>query len=292
VIALERHRQLTFAPPLSAEQEIALNEARLTGDSKARDQLILGNLRLVWYLSKRYSWSGIDSEDLFSSGVVGLVASVDSYDHSRGRLAPHARLHIRKEMLLLIASLRSLLHLPASVNYHALLIARAEAALTTALGRDPTEEEVAESSGLTVQRLRNVRRALCAVVSLDDNGSDTDDSESLHDALADEEAVGGDRRATDNSRIEWLAQALEKLSARERLLLYRHFGLDGRGGLPLAQVAGEMRVSRERLRQIEQVALRKLRHILQADGVHIEESLGSEGWSNLLRAAGLRLAAA
>ena len=104
MIALEHHRQLTFLPPLAAEQECTLNLARRSGDAQARELLIISNLRLVAHLAKRYTWSGIDPEDLFSSGVLGLIAAVDSYDHDRGRLAPHARMHIRKEMLAHIAA--------------------------------------------------------------------------------------------------------------------------------------------------------------------------------------------
>ncbi|MBK8477705.1 MAG: sigma-70 family RNA polymerase sigma factor [Opitutaceae bacterium] len=292
MIALERHRQLTFAPPLAAEQEAALNQARLAGDAQARELMILSNLRLVWHLAKRYAWSGIPADDLFSSGVQGLIGAVDTYDHDRGRLAPHARMHIRKDMLMLIATQRSLLHLPSSVNYHALLITRAEAALSARLGREPVDEEIALECGLSVNRLRIVRRALGTIVSLDDSGEDGDEGANLHESLADEDATAADQTAAASSRWEWLAHALERLSPREQKLLRRHFGLDGRGGLPLARVAEELCISRERLRQIEIAALRKLRHLLQADDAHLGESFGHGGWDQLLRDAGLRLQAA
>ncbi len=283
---------MTFLPPLSAEQECSLNDARRAGDAQAREHMILSNLRLVWHLAKRYAWSGIGTDDLFSSGILGLIAAVDTYDHDRGRLAPHARMHIRKEMLALIAAQRSLLHLPSSVNYHALLIARAEASLTGELGREPTELEIAQAAGLSLQRLRNVRQALGTIVSLDDPGEDNEDATSLHESLADESAETGEQAASSNSRSEWLSKALVKLSTREQKLLRRHYGLDGRGGLPLARVAAELSISRERLRQIEIAALRKLRQLLQTDGAHLDESLGHGGWDQLLREAGLRLAAA
>ncbi len=292
VIALERHHQMTFLPPLTAEQECALNESRICGDSDAREHMILANLRLVWHLAKRYAWSGIDPEDLFSSGVLGLIAAVDSYDHDRGRLAPHARMHIRKEMLTLIAAQRSLIHLPTSVNYHALLIARAESELTAKFGREPTEQEVARAAGLSLNRLRTVRGALGTIVSLDDTGDDSEESLNLHEALADEDAEAGDQAASQNSRSEWLTKAMLRLSPREQALLRRHYGLDGRGGLPLARVAAELSISRERLRQIELGALRKLRHLLKVDNAHVDESLGHTGWDQILREAGLRLNAA
>lgn len=289
MIALERHRQMTFLPPLSAEQECALNRSRLSGDMVARERMILSNLRLVWHLAKRYAWSGIGADDLFSSGTVGLIAAVDTYDHTRGRLAPHAHMHIRKEMLALIAAQRSLMHLPASVNYHALLIARAEAALGVELGRDPTEAEVAEATGLSVSRIRTIRQALGTVVSLDSSGEDSEDAPSLHESLADEDAETGHDVASASSRAEWLGRALAKLSAREQQVLRRHFGLDGRGGAPLAHVATELHISRERLRQIEVAALRKLRRHLQNGDTHQAELVGHGGWDQLLREAGLRL---
>ena len=292
MIALERHRQLTFAPPLAAEQECALNQARAAGDAQARELMILSNLRLVWHLAKRYAWSGIPTDDLFSSGVQGLIGSIDTYDHERGRLAPHARMHIRKEMLMLIATQRSLLHLPSSVNYHALLITRAEASLSAKLGREPVDEEIALECGLSVARLRIVRRALGTIVSLDDSGEEGEDGDNLHESLADEDAASADKTASEASRWEWLAQAIARLSPREQKLLRRHFGLDGRGGLPLARVAEELCISRERLRQIEIAALRKLRHLLQADGAHLGESFGRGGWDQILRDSGLRLSAA
>lgn len=293
VIALAHHYQMTFLPPLAAEQEVSLNQARAAGSDEAREQLILSNLRLVWHLVKRYAWSGIGADDLFSSGVLGLIAAVDSYDHERGRLAPHARMHIRKEMLGLIAAQRSLLHLPSSVNYHALLIARAESALTGSLGREPTDPEIAQAAGLSPARLRTVRQALGAFVSLDDAHDGADEgSVNLHECLADTDAEAGDKTASTNSRTEWLAEAMLKLSPREQALLRRHYGLDGRGGLPLAQVALEFRISRERLRQIELGAMRKLRAFLQADDAHLDECFGQSGWDQLLREAGLRFAVA
>lgn len=292
VIALERHRQLTFAPPLSAEQECSLNQARIAGDAQGRELMILSNLRLVWHLAKRYAWSGIPSDDLFSSGVQGLIGAIDTYDHERGRLATHARMHIRKEMLTLIATQRSLLHLPSSVNYHALLITRAEASLSATLGREPHEEEIAKETGLSVKRLRVVRCALGTMVSLDDSGEDGEDGGSLHESLADGDAAPADVTASDTSRSEWLAHAVARLAPRERKLIYRHFGLDGRGGEPLAHVAQELGVSRERLRQIEISALRKLRHLLQADNAHLGESLGNGSWAHILRDCGLCLSAA
>jgi RNA polymerase sigma factor (sigma-70 family) len=289
VIALEHRRQMTFLPPLAAEQECTLNQARRAGDAQAREQLILSNLRLVRYLAKRYTWSGIGDDDLFSNGVLGLIAAVDSFDHERGRLAPHARMYIRKEMLDLIAAQRSLLRLPSSVNYHALLIVRAEAALSVELGREPSETEIAEAAGLSPNRLRTIRQALGTIVSLDDPGDDSEDGTNLHESLADEEAETGEETASANSRVEWLTQAMRKLGPREQRLLSRHFGLDGHGGLPLSQVAAEMNISRERLRQIELSALRKLRHFLQANDAHLGESLGHGGWDQLLRESGLRL---
>lgn len=292
VIAPERHRQLSLPPPLSAEQEIALNEARLAGDYSAREQLILSNLRLVLHLARRYAWSGISSDDLFSSGTQGLIAAVDDYDHTRGRLAPLARVHIRKEMLELIAAQRTLLRLPPSVNYHALLLTRAEARLTVSLGRDPTDTELAAESGLTVKRIETLRRALGAVVSLDDEGSGDAESNGigLHDVLADDGAAIADATAEDTSRAEWLGRAVSRLSPREQTLVRRHFGLDGQGGLSLAQLANEIGVSRERLRQIETGALRKLRRLLQADGAHEGEDLGANDWESMLREIGVRLA--
>jgi len=290
VIALEHHRQLTFLPPLAAEQECALNQARLAGDLLARERLILSNLRLVWYLTKRYAWSGIGADDLFSSGTIGLMAAIDSYDHARGRLAPHASMHIRKEMLAHIAAQRSFLRLPASVNYQALLIARAEAALAVELGREPTEREIALRAELSIPRLRTIRHALATVVALDDSSdAGAEESAALHEVLADEEAETGGEVADASSRSEWLVAALRRLAPREQRLLNRHFGLDGRGGLPLAHVAAELGISRERLRQIELAALRKLRRLLQADGAHLGESLGQTDWDQLLREVGLRL---
>jgi len=280
---------MTFLPPLSAEQECALNQARLDGDLPARERLILSNLRLVWYLVRRYAWSGVGADDIFSSGTIGLMAAVDTYDHTRGRLAPHARMHIRKEMLAHIAAQRSFLSLPTSVNYQALLIARAENALLAELGREPTEGEIAQRAELTVERLHTVRQATTAVVSLDDTGTDAEESAGLHESLADEDAETGDEVAEMRSRTEWLGAALHKLSLREQRLLRRHFGLDGRGGLPLAHVAIELGISRERLRQIELAALRKLRRLLQSDNAHQGESLGQTDWFQLLREVGLRL---
>ena len=128
-------------------------------------------------------------------------------------------------------------------------------------------------------------------LTLDDSGDEGEDGDNLHESLADEDAASADVTASETSRWEWLTHALDRLSPREQKLIRRHFGLDGRGGQPLSHVADELCVSRERLRQIEISALRKLRHLLQTGDAHLGESFGHGGWDHILRDCGLRLGA-
>lgn len=265
MIAFTRGFSLDLPPPPAHLEEAALNRARLEGDFAAREQLILGHLRLVFFLARRYAWSTIAAEDLVSAGTEGLVRAVDCFDHSRGRLSVHAAIYIRKALLEHIAAHRTVMRLPSSANRAAHLLARTESTLAVRLGRAPTEAELAAETGLSARLIARLRAALGTIVSLDvgSDSAEIDRERPLHETLADEEAVAAPEEAERASRTECLNRAMARLSLRERVVVERHFGLDGHGGISLAALAPEFGLSAERVRQILAGALNKLRAALR-----------------------------
>ena len=242
-------REIRPVSLLTAAQEVDLAQRIEAGDEAAMQHFILANLRLVVNIAKKYQGRGFSLLDLIQEGNIGLMRAVQKFDWRRGyRFSTYATWWIRQA----ITKVRD-----------------ATERLTQRLGRDPTEEEVAGELGVTVTELDEMLRSSAAPVSLETPVGE-DETDVLGDLLPDENAIAPEDRAFERTLKEEANHALEEtLSHRERLVLQLRFGLGDGQVYPLEKIGEQLGLTRERVRQIENEALRKLRSA--AATAHLKE---------------------
>jgi RNA polymerase primary sigma factor len=245
-------------PLLTAAQEVELAKRIERGDAAAKERMINSNLRLVVSIAKRYRGQGLSFVDLIQEGVFGLIRAVEKFDWRRGfKFSTYATWWIRQAVQRGIQNRARTIRVPVHVIEIQRRAARAERELAVTLGREPTDEEVAEAAKVEVERLLEAREAVRSVASLDQPlGEDGDGT--VGDLVpgpdgdpALDPAVTRDFRA--------LRDALGALPERHRRVLELRFGLTGGDPLPLAAIGDELGLTRERVRQIEVDALDRLR---------------------------------
>ena len=253
-------KEIGNVPLLSTEEEVALAQRVEAGDESAKKQLIEANLRLVVSIAKKYVGRGMPFLDLIQEGNMGLMKAVDKFDYSKGfKFSTYATWWIRQAITRGIADTGRTIRVPVHMVETINKTLRMTRTLLQELGREPTPEEVADRLGVPVARVREVLKISRDPVSLDTPIGEEDDSH-LGDFIEDDSALSpADSAAFSMLRAE-LSTALESLTDRERQVVQLRFGLiDGRART-LEEVGKEFNVTRERIRQIEAKALRKLRH--------------------------------
>jgi RNA polymerase primary sigma factor len=270
--ALER---IDSSEKLSAKQRRKLNEAIAAGQ-RARDQFVVANLRLVVSIARRYQSTGLPLGDLIQLGNLGLMHAVEKFDFRKGfKFSTYATWWIRQAITRAYADTARQIRLPAHAEDTFRLVARVSDDLEARLGRAPTDEEIAEASGVDADRVREVRRFPTRMASVDAPIGDGDsDDLLLGDTIADDETPFADDIANKDARIHVVKTMLGVLDDRERRIVELRYGLDGGGPRDLAEVGKEIGVTRERVRQIEARVLSKLRHPSMA-GVDAGEALAS-----------------
>src|SRR6266516_7439791 len=253
-------REIGRVPMITHEREIELAKRIEMGDREAMKQFILANLRLVVSIAKRYVGRGLTLLDLIQEGNIGLIRAVQRYDWRRGhRFSTHATWWIRQAISRAVADKGRTIRLPVYVNTALNRIRRERQRLLQELGREPTEEELAEATGLDPIRMVELQAAPGAPVSLELPVGE-DDEQELGDVLADTESASPEDIATTQTLKDEVQRVLESvLTPRERLVLQLRFGLGNGQAHPLEQVGRELGITRERVRQIEAGALAKLR---------------------------------
>ena len=253
-------REIGRVPMITHEREIELAQRIEMGDREAMKQFILANLRLVVSIAKRYVGRGLTLLDLIQEGNIGLIRAVQRYDWRRGhRFSTHATWWIRQAISLAVADKGRTIRLPVYVNTALNRIRRERQRLLQELGREPTEEELAEATGLDPIRMVELQAAPGAPVSLELPVGE-DEEQELGDVLADTESASPEDIATTQTLKDEVQRVLEAvLTPRERLVLQLRFGLGNSQAHPLEQVGRELGITRERVRQIEAGALAKLR---------------------------------
>ena len=253
-------REIGRVPMITHEREIELAQRIEMGDSEAMRQFILANLRLVVSIAKRYVGRGLTLLDLIQEGNIGLIRAVQRYDWRRGhRFSTHATWWIRQAISRAVADKGRTIRLPVYVNTALNRIRRERQRLLQELGREPTEEELAEATGLDPIRMVELQGAPGAPVSLELPVGE-DEEQELGDVLADTESASPEDLATTQTLKDEVQRVLESvLTPRERLVLQLRFGLGNSQAHPLEQVGRELGITRERVRQIEAGALAKLR---------------------------------
>ncbi|MEO8973837.1 MAG: sigma-70 family RNA polymerase sigma factor [Ktedonobacteraceae bacterium] len=253
-------REIGRVPMITHDREIELAQRIEMGDRDAMKQFILANLRLVVSIAKRYVGRGLTLLDLIQEGNIGLIRAVQRYDWRRGhRFSTHATWWIRQAISRAVADKGRTIRLPVYVNTALNRIRRERQRLLQELGREPTEQELADATGLDPLRMIELQSAPGAPVSLELPVGE-DEEQELGDVLADTESATPEDLATTQTLKDEVQRVLESvLTPRERLVLQLRFGLGNGQAHPLEQVGRELGITRERVRQIEAGALAKLR---------------------------------
>jgi RNA polymerase primary sigma factor len=253
-------REIGRVPMITHEREIELAKGIEAGDRDAMKQFILANLRLVVSIAKRYVGRGLTLLDLIQEGNIGLIRAVQRYDWRRGhRFSTHATWWIRQAISRAVADKGRTIRLPVYVNTALNRIRRERQRLLQELGREPTEQELSEATGLDPVRMVELQSAPGAPVSLELPVGE-DEEQELGDVLADTESASPEDVATTQTLKDEVQRVLESvLTPREQLVLQLRFGLGNGQAHPLEQVGRELGITRERVRQIEAGALAKLR---------------------------------
>lgn len=253
-------REIGRVPMITHEREIELAKRIEGGDRDAMKQFILANLRLVVSIAKRYVGRGLTLLDLIQEGNIGLIRAVQRYDWRRGhRFSTHATWWIRQAISRAVADKGRTIRLPVYVNTALNRIRRERQRLLQELGREPTELELADATGLDPIRMVELQAAPGAPVSLELPVGE-DEEQELGDVLADTESASPEDLATTQTLKDEVQRVLESvLTPREQLVLQLRFGLGNSQAHPLEQVGRELGITRERVRQIEAGALAKLR---------------------------------
>lgn len=253
-------KEIGNVPLLTTEQEVELAKRVEAGDEEAKKQLTEANLRLVVSIAKKYVGRGMPFLDLIQEGNMGLMKAVDKFDYTKGyKFSTYATWWIRQAITRGIADTGRTIRVPVHMVETINKTLRMTRTLLQELGREPTPEEVAARLNVPVARVREVLKISRDPVSLDTPIGEEDDSH-LGDFIEDDTALSPSDSAAFSMLREELKSALESLTDRERQVIELRFGLlDGRART-LEEVGKEFNVTRERIRQIEAKALRKLRH--------------------------------
>lgn len=253
-------KEIGNVPLLTTEQEVELAKRVEAGDEEAKKQLTEANLRLVVSIAKKYVGRGMPFLDLIQEGNMGLMKAVDKFNYTKGyKFSTYATWWIRQAITRGIADTGRTIRVPVHMVETINKTLRMTRTLLQELGREPTPEEVAERLNVSVSRVREVLKISRDPVSLDTPIGEEDDSH-LGDFIEDDSALSpADSAAFSMLRAE-LATALESLTDRERQVVKLRFGLEDGRARTLEEVGKEFNVTRERIRQIEAKALRKLRH--------------------------------
>ncbi|MCH5351738.1 MAG: RNA polymerase sigma factor RpoD [Clostridiales bacterium] len=247
-------------PLLSAEEEKTLAQLMSEGDEDAKVRLSEANLRLVVAIAKRYVGRGMQLLDLVQEGNLGLLKAVEKFDYNKGfRFSTYATWWIRQAITRAIADQARTIRIPVHMVETINKLSRTNRILVQELGRDPTPDEIAAKMGLPVERVVEIQRISQDPVSLEMPVGEEEDSH-LGDFLEDEKSKAPQDLAEAGMLREQLAVVLNTLTPREEMVIRLRYGLDDARTRTLEDVGKEFGVTRERIRQIEAKALRKLRH--------------------------------
>lgn len=253
-------KEIGRVPLLTAEEEVELAKAMEAGDEDAKQKLCEANLRLVVSIAKRYVGRGMLFLDLIQEGNLGLMKAVEKFDYRKGfKFSTYATWWIRQAITRSIADQARTIRIPVHMVETINKLMRVSRQLLQDLGREPTPEEIGREMGITEEKVREIQKISQEPVSLETPIGEEEDSH-LGDFIADDEALAPADAAAFSMLKEVLIEVLDGLTPREQKVLKLRFGLEDGRARTLEEVGKKFDVTRERIRQIEAKALRKLKH--------------------------------
>ena len=253
-------KEIGRVPLLSGEEEQDIAQRMADGDEEAKKQLAEANLRLVVSVAKRYVGRGMQFLDLIQEGNLGLIKAVDKFDYRKGfKFSTYATWWIRQAITRAIADQARTIRIPVHMVETINKLVRVNRQLLQELGREPRNDEIAKAMGISEEKVREIIKIAQEPVSLETPIGEEEDSH-LGDFIPDDDAPAPDNMATYAMLKKQLNEVLSTLTPREEKVLRLRFGLDDGKTRTLEDVGKEFNVTRERIRQIEAKALRKLRH--------------------------------
>ena len=253
-------KEIGKVPLLTSDEEIELAKKMELGDDLARQRLAEANLRLVVSIAKKYLGRGLQFLDLIQEGNLGLIKAVEKFDYRKGyKFSTYATWWIRQAITRAIADQARTIRIPVHMVETINKVTRVSRQLLQELGRGPLPEEIAKEMGISEERVREILKVAQEPVSLESPVGEEEDSH-LGDFIQDDNIMAPAEAATYMLLKEQLDEVMSGLTEREKQVLRMRFGLDGGQALTLEQVGKYFNVTRERIRQIEAKALRKLKH--------------------------------
>ena len=246
---------------ISHDQEIELGKRVQAGDKEAVNQLVKANLRLVLKIAKEYQNLGLEYMDLVSEGNLGLIRAAEKFDPEYGcRFSTLCAIWVRQFIRRALANQGRTVRLPVYLVDHIQKMRRAEIELNRRLKRPPMDEELAEATGMTLEKIQLMKRSQKASFSLDED--ENEEVRSLHERLADENSPAPDVAATCDHDFAYIEKAMDILDEREYDIVRQRYGIGTGKNRSLGEIAKDYGLTRERIRQIQKTALNKLRSAL------------------------------
>ena len=266
-------QEIGRVPLLTPEKELELARSARKGDAEARERMIVSNLRLVVTIAHDYAHLGLPMADLISEGNIGLTKAIDRFDPTRGaKLSSYAVWWIKQSMKRGLANQGKLIRLPVHLVDKIAKVRRVALQMSDRLGREPNDDELAEEIGIATDKIARLRTVGIRPASLNSPTGD-DDSTEFGDSVSDEKAQTPFELFRDKDLLSDMDGLLNVLDQRERTLIFRRFGLDGERPRTLEEVGKDLGVTRERIRQLQNVALAKLRRALRKKEGFLERAL-------------------
>lgn len=257
-------------PLVTPQEEVELAAKIKAGDKEARSKLIRSNLRLVVKIAHDFKGLGLPLLDLISEGNIGLMRAVEKFDPTKGaKLSSYAAWWIKQSMRRALANQARTIRIPVQSASKISKIQGARTKLTEKLGREPTDKEIAKEINLTERTVTGLRLGKTTTISLHDPIQHGEDGE-FRDIIPDEKTVSPDEIVQDEETLQHMLGLIDHLDERERTILELRFGLNGERPRTLEEVSQTIGRTRERVRQIQNQALEKLRQMLDEDGIEVE----------------------